>query len=273
MTTDGFVRVPNWLIDDADLNAQELLVYMALLRFRDHKTGKCHPGMTTIADRARLSRRTVMRAIEGLEEKQMIRVERRSTVKENKPNTYYVALASETPEHIWTSSVRGRRIPKRHLTSDSESPGTEEPSLTSDSESLPSDSESHPPVTRSHPNKNQENKNHEQAMRREQQSTPSTGFTFGVEEKATEKQIAYLSDLYIFITERIPETRTRDGWANLDTTAASDLITSFWQQMPPRRGGKWESPVDQTHSAYRGLSTLGKRWVSNRHLPDTLEAA
>ena len=273
MTTDGFVRVPNWLIDDADLNAHELLVYMVLLRFRDHKTGKCHPGMTTIADRARISRRTVMRAIEGLESKQMIRVERRSTVKENKPNTYYVALATETPEHIWASSVRGRRVPKRRPTSDSESPGTEEPSPTSDSESPGSDSESPTPVTPSHPNKNQKNKNQEQAMRQEQQFPPGVQFTFGVEEKATEKQISYLSDLYIFITERIPETRTRDGWTNLDTTAASDLISTFWQQMDRGRGGMWDSPVDQTHSAYRGLSSLGKKWVINGYPPDTLEAA
>lgn len=257
--TDGFVRIPNWLLDHSDLSAHELLVYVVLLRFRDHKTGKCHPGMTTIADLTRISRRAVMRAIDGLEGRHMIEVERRSTITENKPNVYTVALATETPEHIWASSARGRRVPKRRLTSDWESPA--------------SDSESPTPVTRSHPNKNQKNKNHEQALRSENEFPPRSEFIFGVEDKATAKQIAYLADLYIFLTGRIPEDRTRDGWANLDTTAASDLITTYWGQLDRGRGGNWASPVDATHSAWRGLSPRGKQWVINGCLPDQLEAA
>ena len=61
--TDGFVKIPNWLIDDSDFSLYELAVYVVLLRFRDPKTGTCFPGMTTIADRARISRKSVERAL------------------------------------------------------------------------------------------------------------------------------------------------------------------------------------------------------------------
>ena len=270
--TDGFVRLPNWLIDDSDLSLHELAVYMVLLRFRNHTTGKCHPGMTTIADRARLSRRSVIRAIEGLERRKMIQVQRRSTITDNKPNVYTVAVAAEEPKFIWTQSARGQRIPKR-LPSDSQSPGHEKEAVSSDSQSLPSDLQSPAPVTASHPNKTHKNKNHGQALRREQELEPDDLFTFEVQEKATEKQITYLSDLYIFVTEHIPEQRTRDTWAALTTNAASDLINTYWGQIDRGRGGNWEPRVDETHSAFKALSTLGRRWVARGYLPDTLEAA
>lgn len=272
MATDGFVRLPNWLIDDSDLSGNELLVYVVLLRFRDPKTGKCFPGMTTIADRARISRRSVMRAIESLESRGMVKVDRRSTITDNRPNVYTVALATEAPKKIWETSARGTRVPKR-TPSDSESLVEEVASIPSDSESLPSDKEAPPPVTRSHPKKIQVKKIQEQAMRRTLTSTPHDLFTFDEIQTATTKQIDYLNDLYIFVTERVPEKRTRDGWAALDTTEASQLIDTYWSQMDRGRGGMWESSVDEAHSAYRGLSALGKRWIANGCLPDSLEAA
>lgn len=74
--TNGWVRLPNWLIDDANLSLYELAVYTVLLRFRDPKTGTCFTGMSTIADRARVSRKTVERVIPKLEAKGMIQVQR-----------------------------------------------------------------------------------------------------------------------------------------------------------------------------------------------------
>ncbi|MFP3813084.1 hypothetical protein, partial [Bacillus sp. SIMBA_005] len=113
----------------------------------------------------------------------------------------------------------------------------------------------------------------EQAMRRTLERTPDDLFTFDEIQPATAKQIDYLNDLYIFVTEHIPEQRTRDGWAALDTIAASKLIDTYWSQIDRGRGGDWASNVDETHSAYRALSPLGKRWIYNGCLPDALEAA
>lgn len=267
-STDGFVRLPNWLVDDSDLSLHELAVYIVLLRFRDPKTGKCFPGMTTIADRARISRRAVMRAIEDLERREMIRVERRSSLKENKPNVYHVALANETPEFIWATSARGRRVPRRRATSDSESLGQGVEQATSDSESLPSDSQTPAPVTQSHPKQIHVKKIHEQALRQTKDRPPDDLFSFDAVETATLKQLTYLQDLHIFLTERLPDQRTRDKWIALDTTAASDLISAYWQQLPRGRGGNWESEVDEIHPLYRHLSTAGKQWVAKGCLPD-----
>lgn len=281
MATDGFVRLPNWLIDDSDLTAHELLVYTVLLRFRDPKTGKAFPGMTAIADRARISRRSVIRAIEQLEERGIIRVQRRSTLLVNQVNVYEVSVANETPKHIWETSARGQRIPKRQP-SDSESVGptfspdpSDSQSPPSDSGALPSDSQSPPPVTPSHPIKIQGSRSnkkiHEQAMRRTQESAPE--FSFDEVQKLTDKQFNYLNDLHIFLTERRPDKRTTDKWADLDTAEASNLIRTYWKQTDRGRGGMWDSPVDENHPLYAHLSEGGKEWISNGCLPDIVGAA
>lgn len=278
MATDGFVRLPNWLLDDGDLNLHELAVYIVLLRFRNPKTGKCFPGMTTIADRARISRRSVIRAIADLEARGIIRVERRSTLQVNQSNVYEVAVADETPQYIWANSSRGQRIPSRRRPSDSESLGptfspdpSDSESPPSDSGALPSDSPSPPPVTPSHPKKIQTtrstNENHEQASRR---TLPSAReFSFDAVQKITDKQFNYLNDLHIFLTERRPEKRTSDKWADLDTTEASTLIDTYWKQMDRGRGGMWDSTVDEDHPLYPHLSEHGHRWIANGCLPDS----
>jgi hypothetical protein len=281
-TTDGFVRVPNWLIDDSDLTLHELAVYLVLLRFRDPSTGKCFPGMSTIADRARISRKTVERAIPKLETRGMIRVERRSSLQENKPNIYTVALADETPKFIWEKSKRGRRIPARRPT-DSESVGravefapTDSQSLPTDSQSVPTDSESVDPQTPSRPKKihttRSTKKTHEQALRLTPQREPEP-FTFTEAEKITDKQLDYLNDLHIFLTERPIDDTTRARWKRLDSTEASDLIRNYWSQIGRGRGGMWESTVDETHPLYSHLTQHGKRWVSNGAVPDMAGAA
>lgn len=281
MATDGFVRLPNWLIDDSDLTLHELAVYIVLLRYRDPKNGKCFPGMTTIADRARVSRETVKRIIPRLQQKQMIKVTKRREGTKNLPNVYEVAVPSEAPEFIWTTSQRGRRIPKRGRHSETPPAGGVPRGRHSEtpprhSETLPRHSETPGVGTPSAPNKIQRTRsttqNHEQALRQEQELPPER-FTFNVEEKATKKQLSYLSDLYIFLTERIPEQRTRDGWGALNSTEASELIRTYWGQLDRGRGGMWTSNVDETHSAYRALSLLGRKWIARGCLPDSLEAA
>lgn len=234
--TDGFVRLPNWLIDDADLSTNELMVYIVLLRFRNQKTGKCYPGMTTIADCARISRRSVMRAIEGLEERQMVKVERRSTIKDNKPNIYTVALANEAPDRIWETSARGRRIPKR-VTSDSESLAKADADQTSDSESPASDKSRSEPVTRSHPNKTYKNQIHEQDVTPEFEESGSDRFTFdeAQDDGATERQVAYLKDLAIHLNYAtgggIPNDLQLQRWRKLTRDEADQRIRGYLKEL------------------------------------------
>ncbi|WP_144797720.1 helix-turn-helix domain-containing protein [Microbacterium paludicola] len=279
--TDGFVRIPNWLIDDSDLSAHELLVYTVLLRFRDPKTGKCFPGMTTIADRARISRKSVERTIPLLEKRGIVRVERRSTVTDNKPNMYEVSVATEKPESIWASSARGRRVPKRVRTNVSESVGkgvtfepTDSESVPTDSLSVPTDSESVPPQTPSLPKKihgrSSNEEIHEQAIRSTLQSGP-VNFSFNIETpRATEKQLTYLHDLHIHLTGHIPNTRNTDKWAALTLSEAQQLIGQYLRQIP--RYDAYEGP-EYGDPAYDALTPIGKQWADSGFIPDILEVA
>ena len=84
MTTDrgeGFVRLPNWLIDEpGHLTNNEFLVYIVLLHRRNHRTGQCYPGFGEIAEKARLSRSTVKRVIPALERREIGRASCRERV-------------------------------------------------------------------------------------------------------------------------------------------------------------------------------------------------
>ncbi|WP_176697053.1 helix-turn-helix domain-containing protein [Microbacterium sp. 3J1] len=234
-STDGFVRLPNWLIDDSDLSWNELAVYIVLLRFRDPKTGECFPGMTTIADRARISRKTVERVIPKLEARQMIRVKRRSTLTVNTPNVYTVALADETPKFIWEKSARGRRVPKhpRKKPTDTESVGADAPGEPTDTESVPTDTESPPPQTQSRPNKIQVKKIHQQALTPTFSESGSEDFSFDGPgaDRATERQVAYLKDLAIHLGYEtgggVPNDLQLQRWRKLSREEADTQIRGY----------------------------------------------
>ena len=262
VTTDGFVRLPNWLIDDSDLTLHELAVYIVLLRFRHHKTGKCHPGMTTIADCARISKRSVIRAIEGLESRQMIQVDRRSTITDNKPNIYTVAVATESPEQVWLTSARGRRVPKR-APSDSESPGRDASRAPSDSESLASDKTVAHPVTPSHPNKTYKNKNQGQAV------TPASGsnqfaFESSGDDGATEQQVAYLKDLAIHLGYEtgggVPNDLQIQRWRKLTREEADTQIRGYLKALGKPDEILYPQAGDP---AFQALSTKGKHFAES----------
>ncbi|WP_431791541.1 helix-turn-helix domain-containing protein [Microbacterium paraoxydans] len=270
--TDGFVRLPNWLIDDADLSAHELIVYIVLLRFRNQKTGKCYPGMSTIADCARISRRSVMRAIDGLEQRQMIKVERRSTIKDNKPNIYTVALANEAPDRIWETSARGRRIPKR-VTSDSESLVEAAIDQTSDSESPASDKTALRPVTPSHPNKTYKNQIQEQAVTPAFAESGSDRFTFDEEQDngATEKQVAYLKDLAIHLNYAtgggIPNELQLQRWRNLTRDEADQRIRGYLKELGRPDDIYYPQAGDPEFFA---LTDAGKAFAESAGQPDAV---
>ncbi|QNA92693.1 MULTISPECIES: helix-turn-helix domain-containing protein [unclassified Microbacterium] len=270
--TDGFVRLPNWLIDDADLSAHELIVYIVLLRFRNQKTGKCYPGMSTIADCARISRRSVMRAIEGLEQRQMVKVERRSTIKDNKPNIYTVALANEAPDRIWETSARGRRIPKR-VTSDSESLIEAAIDQPGDSESPASDKAGPTPVTRSHPNKTYKNQIHEQAVTPAFEEVGSDRFTFSdaQHDEATEKQVAYLKDLAIHLNYAtgggIPNDLQLQRWRNLTRDEADQRIRGYLKELGRPDDMYYPQAGDPEFFA---LTDAGKAFAESAGQPDSV---
>lgn len=288
--TDGWTRVPNWLIDDSDLSLQELGVYIVLLRHRDHKTGTCFPGITTIADKARVSRETVKRVIPKLEERGMVRVERRSSIRENKPNLYHVALATETPAFIWADSSRGQRRPKRQLSDESrqklsdaarkrktvpggsEFLGTDTDTETGASEPPASGSECPPPVAPSAPKKIQRKKIHEQASTHALPSASENRFSFDVDDhRATEKQIVYLKDLATHLsygqTGGTPDEAQVQRWRKFTRAEATAQIRGYLKALG--RPDEIDYPEYGTPE-YEALSAAGKEFADTAGMPESV---
>lgn len=257
---DGFVQIPNWLIEHSPLSAQELLVYIVLLKYRNHRTGVCHPGFSTIADEARLSRRTVMRVIEQLESLGLISVSRQP----NKRNEYSVALPSKSwPGH----SVKGTRIPRRANpdASDSESPVSAATRAGGDSESPGSDSESPLLVTRSHPNKTKITRPMNQTERSPSVEHVREGFSFVDVVTASEKQLTYLWDLSIMVNGRMPSEDLMAKWARLPIGDAAERIRDYLREI--HRHGGYDGPV-HGDPVYEELSDIGKEWADRGMVPE-----
>ena len=66
MTDGGFSIIPHWVVRDSDLDAHELLVYLAILN-RANKYGIAWPSIATIVKESRTSESTVRRTIKRLE--------------------------------------------------------------------------------------------------------------------------------------------------------------------------------------------------------------
>ena len=266
--TDGFVRVPNWLLDDHPMNLYELTVYTVLLRFRNPNTGTCFPGMTTIADLARVSRETVKRTIPLLEEKGLIRVTKRKENGKNFPNEYAVAVATETPQIDWATSRRGRRIPKRTPRNSECLPGGEE-DKGRHSEFLGRHSETREIGTPSASNKTYKNKNHGQALTHAQQRT-SEQFTFDVDKAPATSgpQLAYLNDLFIHLHHIEPDDSQLARWARFTRDEATEQIRGYLNALGRPADHLYPNPGTPE---YEALSHAGKVFATTGGMPASVD--
>lgn len=278
--TDGFVRVPNWLLDDHPMNLYELTVYTVLLRFRNPQTGTCFPGMTTIADLGRMSLKSAERAVRRLEQVHgVITVDRRSSITDNQPNIYTVALpAKERPAGLAKKSARGTRIPRRTAPTDSESVGKAAKRADStpvehgvrfaptDSESVPTDSESAHPPTPSLTKKTNEKKTKEEDITLTFSESEHESFSFDLPDinGATTKQVAYLKDLAIHIGYQtgggIPNESQLQRWRKLTREDADKLIAGYKKALGRPEDGIYPEPGDPEYDA---LSTAGQEFAES----------
>lgn len=238
--SEQFVKLPHAVIDHADLDAHELLVYIVLLRFRNPKTGTCFPGLQTIADAARMSRKTASRTVGKLEERGIIKVERVKTVgsKTNKSNKYAVGVLPEDPMKYLGHSAKGQRVPRRVLSKDSESLPSEGDSSSRDSESLRRDSESLRVGTPSLTKKIKMKKSNEEELTHAfgESTLKSVSFDVPGDDPATEKQVAYLRDLAIHTSydtgyHTIPNEQHLDRWRKMTRSDAHTLIRTYLRDL------------------------------------------
>ena len=301
MSRDPFVKLPHAVIDHADLDLHEFAVYIVLLRFRDPKTGKCWPGMSTIADAARMSVNTARKTIKRLEEREIVKVDRVKAVGSltNDPNTYTVGLLPEDPMKYIGRSAKGLRKPRRELSDESRVRlseaarkrgsasevvlGAEDSSSSasevggSASEVVRSASEVGgvvpPRVTKKNHLRRTMKKNHEELTHAFGESTsPEISFNSSDDEPASEAQVTYIKDLAIHLSNEagynvIPDDLTIARWRKLTRSEADNLIRNYLKNL-----GRPDEILYPQYGTpeYAALSPAGKAFADTAGMPDSV---
>lgn len=291
MSRDPFVKLPHAVIDHADLDLHELMVYIVLLRFRDPKTGECFPSMPTIADTARMSVNTARKTINRLEVRGLIQVERVKAVdsKMNKSNKYTVGVLSEDPFKYAGHSAKGQRVPRRELSEESrarlsaaaykrgttsEVVPTEVETQGTTSEVGGTTSEVGGVLPPRHGKKNHMKKNHEEDITPAFTESRFENVSFDSSEElfATEEQVLYLKDLVIHQGyesgyETIPEEEHLARWRQMTRREAHDLIREYLKSLG--RPDEIYYPEYGTPE-YEALSPAGQDFAESAGMPDSV---
>ena len=96
----GFAAVPRWLIREAPLSGNALLVLIALVA-RENRAGECWPSHATLAAEARMSEKSVRRALDELRDAGHVSwVRRHRTDGGQSSNHYRVHVRHGAPSEI-----------------------------------------------------------------------------------------------------------------------------------------------------------------------------
>lgn len=103
---NSFTVISDSVLDDPELTANEVLVYITLKKFSNNATKTAFPSLSTLAKKSRISRSSVQRALNGLCEKgYIIRKQRyNKETKEYRSNLYIILDKKTTPEQRETDS-------------------------------------------------------------------------------------------------------------------------------------------------------------------------
>ena len=110
----SFFMMDNGIVDDYEnFTMHEVLAYMVLCRYTSNDTQKCFPSYNTLAKRMRVSKPTAIKAIKGLVEKGIIKVEK--TKKENGDNesNIYTVLGYSFYKNKKTSTLAEVEVDKK----------------------------------------------------------------------------------------------------------------------------------------------------------------
>lgn len=88
----GWSSVPNWVIRSDRLQGSEKLLYIALLN-RANAKGECWPSLSTLTKEVGVSNRTIMRKLDDLEKKGLVKKTRRAKEAVGQISNLYQVLA------------------------------------------------------------------------------------------------------------------------------------------------------------------------------------
>lgn len=101
---EGWSSVPNWVIRSNKLQGSEKLLYIALLN-RANSKGECWPSLATLENDSGVTKKTVLRKLEALEVKGLIRRVRRKSPDGRDMSNMYKILPFEEGVKITPQGV------------------------------------------------------------------------------------------------------------------------------------------------------------------------
>ena len=237
---EGFVMIPNWIARTGFLNPAEYMLYGYLLG-RANDAGKCWPSLSTIASETGISKRTVQRTLDRLEERKAIKRTPRRSKSGDRDSTSYTVTRYPYTRPDGLEGMAKMTTPYGHdgHTGVVTLANKVEPSRTRttevDDEVAPS------------------------AQHAKTKSKPP--------KMATPSQLRYLNDLTFLAGEEPPSEATIERWVNtLTHEAASARITDYLRSAG--RGIDYAGPIEG-EPAFERLSDEGKTFADAGMIPDT----
>ena len=97
-----FIQIENSFINNSQYSIYEKMVYMSLCTYAMDKNN-CYPSQTTIAKNLSISRTMVIKAMQGLEEKNGLLIINRKTESNRKISNLYILAEIDTCTGIFMS--------------------------------------------------------------------------------------------------------------------------------------------------------------------------
>ena len=97
-----FIQIENSFINNSQYNVYEKMVYMSLCTYAMDKNN-CYPSQTTIAKNLSISRTMVIKAMQGLEEKNGLLIINRKTESNRKISNLYILAEIDACTGIFIS--------------------------------------------------------------------------------------------------------------------------------------------------------------------------
>jgi hypothetical protein len=244
--------MPNWLIRDSALTANEFLVYQALLSRAD-KSRRAWPSKSLLASDSRLSEATVKRTIPRLVSRGLITtVVRPRGDGTNMSNLYHVTvLPNVAPKPGSRFAYLLRPVRTGEGVTVNPPGGQADPGV-----GFTMSREEHPV----------EEHQEEENMRSELPFRPDDMYAKDAPaDFATPAQVSYLRDLYIQHHRLIPSSAIEEELTALEPDHASRLISTYLKAIKGR-GGMYDG-VEEGTPEYDALSPQGQAWADEGMLP------
>jgi hypothetical protein len=228
--TEPFTMIPNWIVRDANLSQNAVMVYLALTSHTS-STAFCWPSHKTLAKEGRCSIASVKRALKELRAKEFIdwTIRLGEETNNQQSNVYEV----KTPLAHHDLPPRSVRATPRVTMTYKEEPFKEEPL-----------------------NKNKVQNTLNVDFAADDELKPK--YVHRDDKLGSDKQIQFVRDAFILLHEGLPDKNDETHWSQASSAALNQEINEYWHEIAQNvRGGN----SDISGDLYNELSDNGQSYV------------